>query len=248
MNKISSFNVNFIKSDNKIECYEIFKFSFVEKLNDIYFIDKGFDNFHISIHKDGSVWLTHQNIWTGRPNIKLFQFDWKIMDIEPEKEKPFIFYCPSAVNQYPKLDKIKNKHSNFFFKNSNIENQIFKLFLINYQTEKPLMRDCDKGLLLKQIDSINNDNFVIKDETVYENPFFMFDKHQLRFSCCNFDRNQLSMSYRLLMICQPSSDFDATLFLRNYKIEINPYLINSNGYIIRNVTINQNINLSLIIY
>ena len=248
MNKIKSLNVNYLKSEDLKDSYEIFKLSFKDKDNDLYFIDKGFANFHISIHKDASVWLTHQNIWEKRPKIKLFQFDWSMLDIEPEKEKPFIFYLPVDFINYPQVKTPNKRNSHLFLTHVNLKNQLLKIFLINYNTLQPLIREDDSGFLSKSFDSIDNIDLKNNKREELKDSFVMFDKHQFRFSCSKIDKSPILDKFRVLFICQPSSEFGLSEFIKNYKFKINTDVINSDGYQIDIIKINGYIDLCIIIY
>ena len=251
MNIIKSFSLNNINSAFSNNHFEIFKLSFVKAEKDITFIDKSYDKFHISIHKDGSVWLTPQKNTEYVKKRKLFEFDWNLIDREPEKEKPFIFYIPSRSDKYPNYVNInpKAKKSVFYLNSNRLDSWLLKLFIINQDTTQAFIRENDKGITIIDCNSINDGNIInTNDSFNYDNPSFIFDKHHFRFSCSKFDRTNLPTDYRALIICQPYSELNLSAFLVNYKFYIDIDTINREGFQIINECFFSFIHLCMIIY
>ena len=110
------------------ELKSIFEIALNSNTSDIYFIDKSFPFFHISFHKDSSVWIRSNNrqikanrIFSGNSDIC-------------EGLVPILFYFPTANKRYPLTSEVQNKYIKFNLNidsDDELESHFIKLFKLS---------------------------------------------------------------------------------------------------------------------
>lgn len=234
--------------DAQIE-YSICRLTLAKNSKDIFFIDKSFDNFHISIHKSGNVSMTFQKDWKERKNIRIFKFDWKLIDEEVDKEKPLLLYIPVSKQIYPKSKKNKRGSATFLIDNiDNIDKLSFKFFVINQDISKPKIRTTDIGVTVTRTQLEKRNGEVVNENIEKSNPTIRFNNNLIRFSVGTINDLRDFSNYRFLFLFQPTTEIDMTYFLNNniFKIDFNQ--IAEKGYYLRKYKIKSGHEISMLVY
>jgi hypothetical protein len=226
--------LNIVQIDSKKIEHSIYRLSFVKKNRDLYLIDKSIDNFHISIHKDGNVSMTFQKDWQEKDNIRIFKFNWDLLDIEKEKEKPLFLYIPAPKKTYPVENKTKSKSATLYLNEiEDLHTIMFKYFIINQDAEKPKSRSADLGIKVSRIQG-KKDNGQIVDKQLEEyNPSLRFDNHRIRFSLGQVDKLKENINYRMLFLFQPTTKIDMNFFIKNNVFKVDTEHIKKIGFFLK---------------
>jgi hypothetical protein len=223
--------LNTIYTNKVDQLIEICSLSLSLSENDLYFIDKSFDKFHISIHKDGNVFFTPQKDWKEtKENILLFKFKWDLINSEIEKSKPFLFYIPITLDNYYIIEKPKSRTMSLYLNEINIEQLIFKYFIINEEAKTPKGRKSDLGITVNKIEGLKEDGTEILEENLKMNdPVFKFNNHKISLGFSKVNRDTKFHDRRFLFICQPDSNIDITKLLSENVFVIDEKKIENDG-------------------
>ncbi|MBT3207366.1 MAG: hypothetical protein HOB05_13885 [Bacteroidetes bacterium] len=242
--------MNTVHIDSSDNHRPICRISFVKNDKDLYFIDKSNDNFHISIHHpDGNVSLTFQNDWKYNDNIRLFKYDWDLIEEDCEFEKPMMLYFPAYLENYLINNKQKSKSASMFLQNvEKIEELTFKFLIMSPNAKNPKSRKADLGVNVNRITG-EKDTGENVDETVSQNnPSLRFDKHRIRFSIGKINKSDELNQFKLLFLFQPTIVIDMEYFIANNSFEIDFEKINQKGFFINNYLTKNKKKITLLAY
>ena len=244
---INRLNITLI--DNENIRHPICQLSFVESNRDLYFIDKSNDNFHISIHKDGNVFMTFQKDWEGQSKVKIFKFNWDLLEVEIEKEKPFLLYLPTSKSKYPIENKTKSRTATIYLENIDAPNSLmFKYFIISQYANNPKSKITDLGMkIVKLVGTKSNGQTIEMDEEAV-NSSMRFNNHRIRFSIGHISKSKENADFRMLFLFQPTTEVDFDFFIRNNLFEIDLNHIMNAGYFLKRFKTKGNNEITLIAY
>lgn len=232
--------------DDKME-YPIIKLSLARNTKDLYLFDKSNNNFHISIHKSGYVYLTFQNDWEEKENVRIFKFNWDLLDEDIEKEKPILLYIPSSVAQYPEIYKQTSQTATVYIAD-NPETLLFKFFIINEDAKKPKGRESDMGVLVTRMVKYQKNGKIIDEQVEEHNPSLRFINHRIRFTMDRSTRPDACNKYKMLFLFQPNHEISMTEFINQTVFEIDFEEINKIGYTINRYLVKNECAIALLVY
>ncbi len=185
---------------------------------DLYFYDKSFPNFHISLHKDRSIWLSGNSKETR--SLKLFS---KSKFKNNFTVMPFIYYFTTNSYKYPKMDKShKNRYLCWFVSDEKyLENSyLIKFFLEDEGVSVKEVRKIDKNLPdIIKMKGIKDDGK--KDERNIEQVTFSFAHNKIYFDLMPITERDLK-DIRIILICRPNGNLNLTQYIKDkYIAKIN---------------------------
>lgn len=241
--------IDVVFKDNNASIFNICRLALANNNIDLTFIDKSADFFHISIHRDGNVFLTPQKGWKYLKKSKwLFKFNWDLLDLELLKEKPLLMYFPGLAEMYPIQGKFKRGSATYILEKGDTSNYSLNYFIINQKTKKPKGRIQDLGLNISRTETTHPDGTIVSEDKTLVDPYFAFKNHKIRFFVRNINRPKEVVKYRFLFLFQPSHEIDVQNFLNQYELEVDIDEVNNNRYCLRKYELNTGVEIIQLVY
>ncbi len=209
-----------IGNNQKNQYREFCELAISQNNKDLYFYDKSFPNFHISLHNDGSIWMTSNDKNIKSVNLfskSKFKNNFTIM--------PFIFYFSSNFYKYPQASKdIKNRRLKWFVNDEKyLENfYLIKFFLEDEGFHVKKVRKIDKNLPSSfEMKGIKNDGK--EDNKNIEQVVISFAHNKIYFDLMTIAKDQRDLGdIRILLICRPDGSLNLTQYIKEkYFAKIN---------------------------
>lgn len=215
--------------------HEICRLAIRKSNKDLYFIDKSNSSFHISIHKDGKVFISPQSNDKKFESILLLKFDWNDIDKQAEFEKPFLFFLPTNVINYPRISIDEVKGLRVIPDNRNPNNLLIKYFLISEKTTKVLARKSDANFQIYKVDQKLETGEIVDYSVNIFPPVLEYNKHKIRYDIDTLNYTiDSAREYRFLYLCQPSAEINIVEFISENTFYFDSGVIKDIGFQIKN--------------
>jgi hypothetical protein len=204
------------KAEVVINEREICGLAMVQGNRDIYFYDKSCPFFHISFHKDFSVYLTSNN--GSIKSKKLFDS----LNISIQQDiTPCLFYFPIDNFKYPFVNNEKNKCMKIICQNKDIKTNLLaiKVFLIGKDEIITRVPTHDKNIIDYDMEGMKEDGTITKANDQQWAPI-CFDHNKIYFDIMSIEKPNLLNNIRMILVNKPNQKIDLTELLKNYQFEI----------------------------
>lgn len=205
------------------ECKSIFELAVSKNNSDLYFIDKGLDAFHISFHRDNSVWIRSNNKQI-KP-ILVFHSD---VSKKVNYLEPMLFYLPTSMNRYPLANANKTGYLKLNFEIADpldIESCFFKIFKVPVDFSIDDIPEKDTNTEAIKMYGVKKDGYEENKELHTEMPVLNFGTAKI-YNDVQFIKKptELNGFKRILFLIEPHKNIELIDIFSN-----NGFMIDSNA-------------------